>query len=579
MATMNSGLGGPAGYGENVFSTSTLSAGNLDDGSILVNITSVFGGSGIDYFGTSYTGIYVNTNGLITFSSPETAYTPVGIDGYTAPAIAPFWSDVDINKGGEIYWDLDPATGKVTITWLDVAPYSGSGTNSFQMVLTDTGSGDFSVEFIYDDINWTDGFAGDATVGFTDGGANDTVLPGSGNAAALSTYDTTDFGNGDPDGTWEMDVVGGAVLPSNGVVDGTAGNDLIDGTYDDDPENDFVDAADGTGTGRNDDVIDGGGGDDTIAGGIGSDTITGGTGNDTFVFNAGDGNDTITDFGAGSTNANDGDNTNNDFIDLSAFYTDDTEFRSDLADDGILNQSDVSDYTDNTAIGGSITGLSGLGGLSQASIEEQTGVTCFTQGTLITTDRGEVPVEALKAGDKVLTQDRGFQELRLVLSRAIEKSELLGNKKLYLIKISAGAMGIGLPKRDLVVSRQHRMVVGSRIIQRMFSVATVLVAAIKLTDIAGIWIDDSVDRVTYFHLMFDHHEIVFAEGTPTESFYIGQETRKTLSNAAWAEIVAIFPHVRAMDYSQAPALMIPANGVQKKLVHRHAKNDRKLLCA
>ena len=107
MATMVLGLGGPAGYGENVFSTSTLAAGNLDDGSILVDVTSVFGVAGINFFGTSYTGIYLNTNGLITFSSPVTAYTPIAIEGYGSPAIAPFWSDVDINKGGEIYWDRE----------------------------------------------------------------------------------------------------------------------------------------------------------------------------------------------------------------------------------------------------------------------------------------------------------------------------------------------------------------------------------------------------------------------------------------------------------------------------------------
>ena len=160
MATMVSGLGGPAGYGENVFSTSTLAAGNLDDGSILVDVTSVFGGAGINFFGTPYTGIYLNTNGLIIFSSPVTAYTPIAIEGYGSPAIAPFWSDVDINKGGEIYWDLDPTAGTFTITWLNVAPYTGTGTNSFQMILKDMGSGDFSVEFIYDDIQWTNGYRG-----------------------------------------------------------------------------------------------------------------------------------------------------------------------------------------------------------------------------------------------------------------------------------------------------------------------------------------------------------------------------------------------------------------------------------
>ena len=68
MATMNTGMGGAAGYGTNVFSTTTKTAGNNDDGSINVDITSVFGAGGMDFYGTDYTSLYINSNGNITFS-------------------------------------------------------------------------------------------------------------------------------------------------------------------------------------------------------------------------------------------------------------------------------------------------------------------------------------------------------------------------------------------------------------------------------------------------------------------------------------------------------------------------------
>ena len=126
MPVMNSGLGGPAGYGENVYSTSPKVAGNNDDGSIEIDVTSVFGEDGINFFGTEYTSLYVNSNGLITFDSPETSYTPSGISGLGEPAIAPFWSDVDVSKGGEIYWDVDEDSEQITITWEKVAPYMGN---------------------------------------------------------------------------------------------------------------------------------------------------------------------------------------------------------------------------------------------------------------------------------------------------------------------------------------------------------------------------------------------------------------------------------------------------------------------
>jgi hypothetical protein len=62
MATINTGLGGAQDLGENSFRGSPLTTGNYDDGAIRVDITSVFGPSGIDYFGTNYTSIYINTN-------------------------------------------------------------------------------------------------------------------------------------------------------------------------------------------------------------------------------------------------------------------------------------------------------------------------------------------------------------------------------------------------------------------------------------------------------------------------------------------------------------------------------------
>jgi hypothetical protein len=142
MATMNSGLGGAADYGENSFKGTAKTLGSNDDGSISVDITSVFSG-GINFFGTTYTEIFVNSSGSISFGGGSTsASTTGGLDALNLPAIVPFWADIDITKGGDIYWNIDPANGKVTITWDSVAPFSGSGTNSFQVVLTDTGGGD-----------------------------------------------------------------------------------------------------------------------------------------------------------------------------------------------------------------------------------------------------------------------------------------------------------------------------------------------------------------------------------------------------------------------------------------------------
>lgn len=205
------------------------------------------------------------------------------------------------------------------------------------------------------------------------------------------------------------------------------------------------------------------------------------------------------------------------------------------------------------------------------------GVTCFARGTLITTDRGDVPVEMLKSGCKVLTQDNKFRELTLVMSRFIGSKELMKNVKLCPIRITAGALGSGLPQRDLLVSRQHRMVVKSTIAKRMFGSMTVLVAAIRLTELPGIYVETAIESVEYFHLIFEKHEVVFAEGAPSESFLMNSETQKTLSAAMREEFVTLFPEAGDIDCFGAPACVIPSRISQKELVQRHLKNEKKVL--
>ena len=204
-------------------------------------------------------------------------------------------------------------------------------------------------------------------------------------------------------------------------------------------------------------------------------------------------------------------------------------------------------------------------------------IPCVARGTLITTDHGDVPVESLKPGSRVLTQDNGFQKLILTMSRIVEKSDLQKNEKFYPVHITAGALGLGLPKRDLIVSRQHRMAVRSNIVKHMFTSETALVAAIRLTELPGIYIDETVDHVEYFHLVFEQHEVIFAEGAPTESFLASIEAKNILSSAQWDEFSTLFPKAHENGFYENPSHVIPSRLAQKELIRRHVKNDKYLL--
>jgi hypothetical protein len=203
-------------------------------------------------------------------------------------------------------------------------------------------------------------------------------------------------------------------------------------------------------------------------------------------------------------------------------------------------------------------------------------ITCFAKGTMIETVSGPVAVEELTPGMLIETISGDFKPLRLALSRMISCHEL-SDEKLRPVRITAGTLGNGLPKTDLLVSRQHRMVVTSKIVQRMFGLESVLLPAIKLTDLPGIYVDHEVQSVEYFHLVFDDHEILFANGAPSESFYPGPIAIDALTDDARIELYKIFPKLESKAYRIETAVFALTGKEPKELVSRHLKNSKPLL--
>ncbi|TRD13431.1 Hint domain-containing protein [Palleronia caenipelagi] len=207
-----------------------------------------------------------------------------------------------------------------------------------------------------------------------------------------------------------------------------------------------------------------------------------------------------------------------------------------------------------------------------------TGVVCFTRGTRITTDRGDVAIEDLDVGDLVLTQDRGLQPIRWIGSNGLDRETLAAHDRLRPILIRAGALGQGMPERDLRVSPQHRVLVRSKIAIRMFDAEEVLIPANKLLALDGIDIDAGAQSVEYYHMLFDQHEIVFSNGAPTESLFTGPEALKAVSPAAREEIRCLFPEICGADYQPIPVRPIPEKGkLMKRLVYRHRSNGKPML--
>lgn len=202
---------------------------------------------------------------------------------------------------------------------------------------------------------------------------------------------------------------------------------------------------------------------------------------------------------------------------------------------------------------------------------------CLTRGTLVRTPGGPVAVEALRVGDLVETVDHGARPVTMICSTEVAAAGLSASPELRPIRIRAGALGDGLPTADLVVSPQHRMLVRSKIAQRMFGALEVLVAAKQLLAIDGVEIDEIGQGVEYFHILFDEHEVIFANDAPTESLFTGPEAIKALSPAARAEVFSIFPELEEDDTTMLPARPLVQGRRGRQLANRHAIQSRELL--
>ncbi|MBD9526531.1 Hint domain-containing protein [Paracoccus sp. PAR01] len=204
------------------------------------------------------------------------------------------------------------------------------------------------------------------------------------------------------------------------------------------------------------------------------------------------------------------------------------------------------------------------------------GAPCFTRGTLIRTPQGDVAIEQLAPGDLVLTRDRGAQPVRWIGSTRLGAAALAALPHLRPIRIAAGALAEGLPNSDLLVSPQHRVLVRSRIAQRMFCADEVLVAARQLLDVPGITVADDVPEVEYIHMLFEQHEVVISNGAQTESLYPGAQALKFVGRVAAEEIFTLFPELRAADHAPMPARTLPGGRQSRQLARRHVQNGRGL---
>jgi serralysin len=387
-------------------------------------------------------------------------------------------------------------------------------------------------------------------------GGNDTITGGGGNDRL--------FGGADADS-----IAGDA---GNDIIDAGTGNDFASGgTGDDSIEggdgNDSISGDEGNDSlsgGGGADRIFGGAGDDTIIGGPGSDTLAGDEGNDLFVYDLGAvtagtlGVESV--FGGGEDD--EPIETDNDVMDLSAYG-------QAYGWGSVVITPDPSDPENGTVrlYSGppfSGTGANLLGTIAFDDIERI--IRCFTPGTMILTDRGEVAVEDLVAGDLVVTRDHGLQPLRWIGRQHVSRGHLRFRPELLPVRIARGALGAAGPVRAMLVSPQHRLLISGARAELLFGEAEVLLPARHLVGVVDATVENPAEGVTYIHIMFDRHEIVRSDGLWSESFQPAERTLSAMDAAVRDEILAIFP-----------GLAVDASGFQAAYPSLRAYESRVLL--
>ncbi len=368
------------------------------------------------------------------------------------------------------------------------------------------------------------GGAGEDTI---EGGAGADLLNGNANGDLVSYASDTSGVTVDLDGNGNFTVQGGDAtgdtLNSFSHVLGGSGDDVLTGTG---GNNSLLGAggADTLNGDGGDDTLLGGEGTDSLLGGAGLDRLEGGGGNDTL--NGGAGQDSL--FGGDGADALDGGNAGPDWLDFGEgndSFTYVATMGSETLDGGAgtdrLFLPNLAGWTTLAGADGFTVFSQGATTLQVRNFEE---VVCFAEGTAILTPRGEVPVEALRLGQQVVTlgPSPGLRPIRWIGRRRVEVATHRDPVQVAPVLVRAGALGPGVPQRDLRVSPAHALYIDG-----------CLVPARLLVDGQGIVQERWCLAVTYWHVELDAHGILVAQGAPAES-YRDDGNRHLFDNAAIA---------------------------------------------
>ncbi|MFO6462887.1 Hint domain-containing protein [Jannaschia sp. KMU-145] len=125
----------------------------------------------------------------------------------------------------------------------------------------------------------------------------------------------------------------------------------------------------------------------------------------------------------------------------------------------------------------------------------------IARGSMILTAKGEMPIEQLKVGDRVITRERGMAVIRAI--EAIEAPACT---------IRTDSLGLARPERDTTVAADQHVTVRDWRAKALFDADVAMVPARRLCDGKQI---AAFGEAAFFRLAFDGALTVYANGLET----------------------------------------------------------------
>ncbi len=172
----------------------------------------------------------------------------------------------------------------------------------------------------------------------------------------------------------------------------------------------------------------------------------------------------------------------------------------------------------------------------------------FARGTLFTTQHGPMAVEDLYPGDMIKTVDAGFQPLAwrgstIVSSAAKGQTPGMGT----LTRIAADSLGIARPMPDLVLGPRARMSHRAKGVRTLTGSDAALIQVRDFIDDVNIVELQPQTTVQSFHLGFEHHHLLLANGVEVESMHPGPGHLLGLRGEIYDLFMSCFPHKRDLE--------------------------------